>query len=362
MRIHLMTMWYNEEFLAPFFLNHYSWVDKIHILLDADTNDNTESIARSYSNVSIEYFSFPDKMDDIIKVKKFNSKYLEITEADYVIIVDSDEFIFCNDLKKQVKDHISETDKDLYFVSYWQIYEHENDLPLHPTIPVPYLRRHGDPSIDIGYIKPAIVKTGKNLLWGYGHHEILYEGYNVKWESKSTAAFDQRNIAHNPSELLNGAHWRLVDLEQTIHRRITNRKERQSDYNRTEGYCSQYHAISETDIINEYNRHKKSPTVIRHYPDNTNKDIDCCDNNSISPNHLPCWISLVAPDSKNYSPELAVPIYEMAFEFIKMGDRRRAAKLLVKAVYLDPKSERLQGLYELLEEDKADSALHHLKL
>ena len=60
MRIELITMWYNEEFLAPFFLNHYSWVDKIHIILTPVPTDRTEAIAKRYPNVEIEYFWFPD--------------------------------------------------------------------------------------------------------------------------------------------------------------------------------------------------------------------------------------------------------------------------------------------------------------
>ena len=45
-------------------------------------------------------------MDDILKVNKFNEKYRSLKDADYVILVDSDEFIFCNHIKKPVRDHI----------------------------------------------------------------------------------------------------------------------------------------------------------------------------------------------------------------------------------------------------------------
>ena len=75
MKIVLITMWYNEEFLAPFFLNHYKWVDKIHILLDADTDDNTEAIATGYSNVLIEHFNFPCFYYIIHHVRKLEMLY-----------------------------------------------------------------------------------------------------------------------------------------------------------------------------------------------------------------------------------------------------------------------------------------------
>ena len=39
--ITVISAWYNEEFLASLFLKHYSFADKIVILLDESTNDHT---------------------------------------------------------------------------------------------------------------------------------------------------------------------------------------------------------------------------------------------------------------------------------------------------------------------------------
>ncbi len=43
-KVEIITSVYNEEFLLPFFLKHYSWVDKINIIYDQDSNDNTLQI------------------------------------------------------------------------------------------------------------------------------------------------------------------------------------------------------------------------------------------------------------------------------------------------------------------------------
>jgi len=67
-KIELMTLWYNEEFLAPYFLNHYKFIDTIHLFLDSDTNDTTKEIISQYNNVSLKQFTFPDRMDDEIKI------------------------------------------------------------------------------------------------------------------------------------------------------------------------------------------------------------------------------------------------------------------------------------------------------
>lgn len=265
MRVELITMWYNEEFLAPFFLNHYSWVDKIHILLDADTNDNTEAIAKTYLNVEIEYFKFPDMMDDIIKSQKISDKYTTLTEADYVIVVDSDEFIFCNQINKLVKTHLEETQKEIYFVNLWQIYDHENDLPLDSNKHIPYQRNHGDPDMskvpNIHYIKPIIVKGNKNIIWGAGNHAISYCGNIFQWKTRDINVLRALNISTEKDEMLQGAHWKLVDLQQTIKRRIENRKQRQSKFNLENGLTYQYHHITEEDIVKEYNENKNSPVV-----------------------------------------------------------------------------------------------------
>jgi 2-polyprenyl-3-methyl-5-hydroxy-6-metoxy-1,4-benzoquinol methylase len=266
MRIELITVWYNEEFFAPFFLNHYSWVDKIHVLLDADTNDRTESVAREYPNVEVQPVRFPDMMDDILKVETISNKYRTLTEADYVIVVDSDEFVFCNQIEKPVRLHLENTRKDVYFANLWQIYEHENDPPLDPDRAVPAQRRHGDPNMDdpfnISYIKPAIVKARKNLHWTPGNHELVYAGRNLCWRTRNAQTFRSLNVSVERREMLQGSHWRLVDLKQTIKRRIPNRRQRQSKVNLTQGLTIQYHHITEEEIIQEYHSNKRRPIVL----------------------------------------------------------------------------------------------------
>ena len=268
MKIELITMWYNEELLAPFFLNHYSWVDKIHILLTPAPNDRTEAIVKRYPNVEIEYFRFPDdKIDDILKIDKFNEKYRSCTEADYVILVDSDEFIFCDQINKPVRSHLEATMKDVYFVNFWQIYKNEQDLPLDPKQPVIYQRRHGDPDMftpfNILYVKPVVVKGRLDIAWTPGNHELIYKGKSLFWRTRNTDEFTKMNVSASKREMLQGAHWRLVDLDETIARRIGNRKNRISQNNLSKGLGVQNFNITEEEIIKEYNDHKNDPEVIR---------------------------------------------------------------------------------------------------
>lgn len=266
MRVELITMWYNEEFLAPFFLNHYSWVDRIHILLDADTDDGTESIARRYPNVVIEPFAFPDMLDDIVKSAAISARYGTLRDADYVIVVDSDEFIFTNEILKPVKTHLAETSKDVYFVNLWQIYQHETDPPLDPAIPVYRQRRHGDPNMEdprnAAYIKPLVVRGGLDLFWGIGNHYIVHDGRQLEWKNRVLHGEMALSVAVEGPEMLQGSHWRLVDLDETIRRRIRNRKARLSRVNLERRLGAHYHQVREEDIVKEYLDNRNRPIVI----------------------------------------------------------------------------------------------------
>lgn len=266
MNIQLITMWYNEEFLAPFFLNHYSWVDKIHIILDADTSDRTEVIARNYPNVVIHHFAFPNMMDDIIKSAVISEKYHQLRDADYVIIVDSDEFIFPFNLADSVRGHLARCPLDIYFVNLWQIYKHETDMPLDPAQPVYLQRRHGDPNMEspanVCYLKPIVARGGLDIFWGIGNHYVVSGGVKLEWLSRDLGKEAAYSVAVDKDCMLQGAHWRLVDVAETIKRRIHNRRERQSMVNLERGLTSHYHHITEEDIIQEYDAHKHDPLVI----------------------------------------------------------------------------------------------------
>ncbi|GEM_PF-468542 len=362
MKIELVTMWYNEEFLAPFFLNHYSWVDKIHILLDADTNDNTEQIALSYPNVEIEYFRFPDMMDDIIKARKINEKYQKIVDADYVIVVDSDEYIFCNKLEASVKEHIKRCNKNVYFAIFWQIYEHDTDTILDKTKPVYMQRRHGDPAISSCYIKPAIVRAGHNIVWGYGNHNIVYNGIHMGWDTNNPTIMQAHCVTVQPIDMLQGSHWKLFDLNETIKRRINNRTKRQSHFNLRSNLTYQHHNTKVDDIVAEFNERKHSPVVIKNRNCVYKENIQACRSifeilltelsltdgyecnqlfDSIVAKYLisddiPEWYPHVLPHTSLAA--LAEDLFSLACSYRSSGEISKAIHVLQKALQISPNS------------------------
>lgn len=327
MNIQLITFWYNEEFIAPFFLKHYDWVDKIHVILDDDTNDKTEAIARSYPNVSIERFRFPDKLDDIIKSTVISSKYHSLANADYVLVVDSDEFIFPWEPTDSVKEHLRVTSQDIYFVNLWQIYQHETDQPLDPERPVWQQRCHGDPDMEnvanSAYLKPIVVRSGLDLFWGIGNHYVVHNGVQLEWASRDSASLLPYRVATERSQMLQGAHWRLPDLEQTIRRRVLNRKLRHSQVNRDRGLGAHQYEVTVESIQQEFDAHKQDPLVVY-----------SCTNAEIEPEQLSLPLL-----------QLAGQYLEEAGKLAASGDYSRAILLYQRCLHLLPQlAEAHQGL------------------
>lgn len=246
MKTAIVTMWYNEAFLAPFFLGHYSYADKIHLLLDADTDDNTRAICGRHGNVEIEDFTFPDMMDDELKVIKINEMVAR-QKADWVFSVDADEFIFPAN-GENVMAILARQTANLLYAQMWQVYRHMTDLDLDPRQPAIYQRRHGDPNITVGinsaYVKPIIIRPEIGIEWYPGCHSYKENG----------------KIEISKERFL-GAHWQMADVNMAIDRRIKGRQKRQSKHNLETGMTGQHHFITEEEIRAECERHLHDPQL-----------------------------------------------------------------------------------------------------
>ena len=246
MKINIVTMWYNEAFLAPFFLSHYSYVDKIHLLLDTDTDDETREICDRYVNVEIEDFTFPDMMDDILKIQKINDVVSSI-DCNWVFAVDADEFIFPKN-DENPRDVLSRQTANLLHAKMWQVYRHRTDGDLDPSKPTIYQRRHGDPDMIHGmnylYNKPIIAKPETGIEWLPGCHK------------------HKRNekIVRSNEHFL-GVHWAMADVEMAIERKIKGRKERQSKINVQKRLSIHLQTATEEAIRKECEEHLDDPLL-----------------------------------------------------------------------------------------------------
>ena len=241
MFVELITMWYNEEFLAPLFLNHYSWVDKIHIFYDQDTNDRTVDYLGS---VNVIPFQFPDKLDDSIKIRTIN-EYIANMNCDWVIVVDADEFVYSNwdDPRKEI-DLIQGLGHNLIYANMRNVYRNKEDKDIDRNELPLFQRRFGNPVPEKNYCKPIIVKPKTHIQYIEGCHKYVNKKHikpaPIHWE---------------------GVHWAMADTCFCIKRRVTDRRLRQSKNNLRTGCGRHNNKITEQMIIDECNKHLNDPRI-----------------------------------------------------------------------------------------------------
>ena len=93
MKVIVITRWYQEEFFAPFFLNHYRWADEIIVLLEKSNTDRSLEIISRYSNAKLIYCYTGELLNDR-KMSDMQSDLTAKLDADWVIRADADEYVF----------------------------------------------------------------------------------------------------------------------------------------------------------------------------------------------------------------------------------------------------------------------------
>lgn len=253
MKIAIITVWYNEQDLAPFFLKHYNYVDDIFLYLDVDTDDDTRNICKSFPNVTIRDIHFPNGFDDIDKVSRINNSTRELSgKYNWMYSVDSDEFIFppkeYSDARKFLAKQEAEK-SNLVRAKIWQVFRHHTDRDLDPTKPVMGQRSHGDPDLSSSFNshyahKPIVVKPETGIAW--------YPGCHV---------FNCKNIRIATEEFY-GAHWKMADPSFVVKRRIRDRKLRFSKRQIAMRMAWQDIIITEEQILKDLEEHKQDPDIL----------------------------------------------------------------------------------------------------
>lgn len=199
MRIEVITTWKDEAALAPFFLDHYRYVDKINVILDAGTSDDTLAICARQPNVSVDPVLVPEGPSGFeFKLERLNALYRAL-RCDWVFAVDSDEFLFPIPWGTNPRPGINlEHDFDVVPVRMFQVHRHRTDADLAPGKPAVPQRRHGTAVADAGTpaerTLPLIVRGGLDAEWSPGR-----------------LGFGQPGLRVSP-RLFGCAHWAKADL------------------------------------------------------------------------------------------------------------------------------------------------------
>jgi hypothetical protein len=104
MKIHVYTICYNEAKLLPFFIRHYQQFAEKIVFYDNESTDNSKAIIESSDKCFYKSYSSGNEIRDDIYRKLKNDMWKESRgEADFVIIVDLDEFVYSKDMLSYLK-------------------------------------------------------------------------------------------------------------------------------------------------------------------------------------------------------------------------------------------------------------------
>lgn len=197
MRVGVVSRWYNEEFFAPFFLNHYSWADEIIILLEKISTDKSAKIIESYPNAKVEYCNTGILLNDRL-LSDICSDRIARMDCDWVVKADADEYLFPYNFEDP-REILAKADGNLIYNWYRWVYRHRTEKDLDPNLSTIMQRRHGGiytiwKGMNDKYIKPSIVRPEIGLKWLAGDQRYQ-PNKNV---IKSSTIFD-------------GVHWQMAD-------------------------------------------------------------------------------------------------------------------------------------------------------
>ena len=99
MNISLYTVCFNEELILPHFLNYYSRFANRIVIWDNKSTDRSLEIARAYSGVEICSFDTQGQYSELT-LMAIRYRCWKGDQADFVIVCDADEFLYCDDLPR----------------------------------------------------------------------------------------------------------------------------------------------------------------------------------------------------------------------------------------------------------------------
>lgn len=186
MKIELISSYYREEFLAPLFFLHYeNWIDRITLI-----TERWES----------------ERLDDGAKVQAVNEA-ISRSVADWIIVVDFDEFIFPKggDNPRTVLEREQGHIMNCEMLRVWR---HMSDQDIDRTKPPVLQRRHGGKD----HVKPCLFRRGPVTLH-IGNHSADFPAH---W---------------NWGKPWSAVHWANADPEFGIERTHRDRQTRLSENN-----------------------------------------------------------------------------------------------------------------------------------
>lgn len=168
-KVHLYTITYNEEIILPFHIEY--WVKMISdgidlkvTVFDNESDDSTLEILHKEPFIDVVSYH-TEGCDDFALRNIKNMAWKENNDADWTIVVDADEIMYCKDwnktLSKLKEDNISIVWPNWYLLASTEVPTHMDGVLLHNQRPMMYkYRQYGN--------KATLFDNNKLLEIGYG--------------------------------------------------------------------------------------------------------------------------------------------------------------------------------------------------
>jgi len=105
--VHVYAVCWNEEKIIPFFLSHYNEFVDHYYIYDNYSDDKTDELLSKQSNISVIKYNTGGTFNDLVHQEIKNTVWKKSRgKADWVIVVDMDEFLYHDDIKKFLSNNL----------------------------------------------------------------------------------------------------------------------------------------------------------------------------------------------------------------------------------------------------------------
>jgi len=211
MKIEVYIMARNESRMIPYLMRHYGQFARV-IFLEGNSTDNTIELATSLG-AEVWHYDMPDELDDTLHVKIKNECWLGST-ADWVMVVDADEFIYHPDLVNR----LSTIDSSIIIPTFHNMFSDvfpTTDGQIYDEV------KYGTVDGGIWRSKPIIFKPG--------------EIQSMNWHPGSHVASPVGNVLYNYGSGIKILHMRFLSREWVY-----------------EHYYKNSHRMSKTNLANDF--------------------------------------------------------------------------------------------------------------
>jgi len=241
--VHAFFVCYNEEGILPHLLRYYSTFCEKIIIMDNNSTDSSVEIVNSFPNTEVIPFESNEEFHDGIHIQLKNEVWKSsIGVADFVILGDTDEFLYHEDMEKFLIDSKARGMTVFRPEGYHMIADEELVLLADDNVLDRIKNGVRTPVLD----KPMMFDCNKikEINYNFGCHSATPTG-DVRWSTT------------NDLKML---HFKFVGIEDYLYKNKI-RAERLSKFNRDNGFGT-YYLVSEEEFRLDYKSYLDKRTKV----------------------------------------------------------------------------------------------------